>query len=232
MLTTTSTSYILLASLDTARKQLATHGKEMLGKVIDLANWARNEINAMPGLWCLGPDTVGDRSSSYTLDPTKLCISVKDLGITGIDVENILRDKFNIEIELSDLYNILAIVTFGDKEETVSALVSALREIAAMHSNSRPRKVHVRLPDMPQLALSPREAFYRHSESVRFVESAGRIAAEFVMVYPPGIPILMPGEWITQRNINYITEHLNAGLPVQGPEEPELEKIRVVTDQY
>lgn len=230
MLTTTSTSYLLLASLDAARMQLATKGKEMLTQVIELANWARHEINAIPGLWCLDPNAVGGRSSSYRLDPTKLCISVKDLGLTGVEVETLLRNEHNIEVELSDLYNILAIVSIGDTGESVRALVKALRQIAEAQQHRRPRKVHVRVPELPQLALTPREAFYRRSESIAFADSAGRISAEFVMVYPPGIPILMPGEWITQRNIDYIKEHLQAGLPVQGPADPTLEHIRIVVD--
>jgi arginine decarboxylase len=230
MLTTTSTSYLLLASLDTARMQLATQGKEMLSRAIDLANWARSEINAIPGLWCLDSNTMGVRSSSHQLDPTKLCISVKDLGLTGLEVETLLRDEHNIEVELSDLYNILAIISIGDVRENVEALVKALRHIADTQQHKRPRKVHVRIPDLPQLALTPREAFYRRSEPIPFADSAGRIAAEFVMVYPPGIPILMPGEWITQRNIDYIKEHLQAGLPVQGPEDATLERIRIVVD--
>jgi arginine/lysine/ornithine decarboxylase len=110
--------------------------------------------------------------------------------------------------------------------------VKALQQIGADHCNLRPRKVHVRTPDMPELALTPREAFYRRSESLEFQQSAGRIAAEFVMVYPPGIPILMPGERITQANIGYISEHIEAGLPVQGPEDPLLKKIRVVADRH
>jgi arginine decarboxylase len=230
MLTTTSTSYLLLASLDAARMQLATKGEQMLTQAIELANWARDQINAIPGLWCLNSNTIGGRSSSYRLDPTKLCISVKDLGLTGIEVETLLRDEHNIEVELSDLYNILAIVSIGDAQGTVQALVEALRSIAYARHDRRPRKVHVRVPDLPQPALTPREAFYRRSAPIAFADSAGRIAAEFVMVYPPGIPILMPGEWITQRNIDYIMEHLEAGLPVQGTEDSTLEYIRVVVD--
>lgn len=228
MLTTTSTSYLLLASLDAARKQLALHGQEMLGKAIRLANWARRKINSTTGLWCLGPETIGVRSSSYGYDPTKLCISVKGLGLTGVEVERMLRDEFRIEVELADLYNILAIITLGDCPRTVESLVNALQRIAVRTGVRRPRKVHVRLPDLPELALTPREAFYKRSESVPLTDSAGRIAAESVMVYPPGIPILMPGEWITQRNIDYVIEHLEAGLPVQGLEDYDPERIRVV----
>lgn len=230
MLTTTSTSYILLASLDTARKHLATQGRAMLDKALAVAERARAEINAIPGLWCLGREDMSGHTSSYDLDPTKLCISVKGLGLTGIEVENVLRDEFNIELELSDLYNILAIVTFADTEDTVGALVKALQTIAGRTKIRRPRKVHVRLPDMPPLVLTPREAFYRRSEFVPFADAAGRVAAEFVMVYPPGIPILMPGERITMRNIEYIDEHVQAGLPVQGTEDPTLQRIRVVAE--
>lgn len=230
MLTTTSTSYILLASLDAARKQLATRGHEMLGRVIALAEWARCEINAIPGLWCLGAEDMGGLSSSHGCDPTKLCISVKGLGLSGLEVERLLRDRHHIEIEMSDLYNILAIVTFADSERTVAALVEALRQVAQSVAVRRPRRVHVRLPDLPALALTPREAFYRSSEAVSLADSAGRIAAEFVMVYPPGIPILLPGEWITQKNLDYIAQHIDAGLPVQGPEDTSLQTIRVVAD--
>ncbi len=230
MLTTTSTSYLLLASLDAARQHLAVAGRQLLEQAIALANEARRQINAIPGLWCLGPDAVGDRSSSYAYDPTKLCISVKDWGLSGLEVERILREEFNIELELSDLYNILAIVTLADKAENLHALVHALQAISRRVDRTRPRKVRVHLPDLPQLAMTPRAAFYARTEQMPFAESAGRIAAEFVVVYPPGIPILLPGEWITQRNIDYINEHLQAGLPVQGPEDPSNKNILVVTE--
>ena len=230
MLTTTSTSYLLLASLDTARQHLVAHGHEILGRAIDLANDARMRINQIPGLWCLGPEVIGDRSSSYDIDPTKLCISVKNWGISGVEVERIMRTEYNIELELSDLYNILALITVGDNQESVSALVSALESIAQRVDRSRPRKVRVRLPEQPKLALTPRAAFYAETESIPFSESAGRISAEFVVVYPPGIPILLPGELITQRNIDYVNEHMAAGLPVQGPEDITNKFILVVAE--
>ncbi len=109
-------------------------------------------------------------------------------------------------------------------------MVNALQTIAGRVDLSRPRKVHVQLPELPQLALTPRDAFYAKTESLLFAESAGRIAAEFVVVYPPGIPILVPGEWITQRNIEYIHKHLEAGLPVQGPEDHTNNRILVVAE--
>lgn len=229
MLTTTSTSYLLLASLDAARRHLSLHGRETLSRAIRLANWAREEINRIPGLSCLGPEVIGDRSSSYDLDPTKLCITVTELGLTGAEVEVILRERYGIEVELSDLYNILCLVTLADDEASVEALLSALRSIAREHYACRPaRPVTVRTPEMPPLAMSPREAFYAETEVVPLMESAGRIMAEFIMVYPPGIPILLPGERITEANLRYIKEHMEAGLPVQGLEDPGNERVRVV----
>ena len=231
MLTTTSTSYILLASLDAARRYLATSGREILTRTIALAEKARREINAIPGLKCLGPEVIGDRSSSYDLDPTKLCVTVTGLGLSGIEVEVMLREEHGIEVELSDLYNILCLVTPGDTEESIERLVEALRSISRQHYEKRAvTSVVVRTPEMPPLAMSPREAFYAPTQFVPLFESEGRIMAEFIMVYPPGIPILLPGERITEANLTYIREHLEAGLPVQGPEDPKLEYIRVVAE--
>lgn len=232
MLTTTSTSYILLASLDAARRYLALWGRELLSRAIELANWAREEINAIPGLKCLGPEVIGDRSSSYDLDPTKLCITVTGLGLSGIEVEEMLREEYGIEVELSDLYNILCLVTPADTEETVGHLVHALREISKKYWAKRAETtIVVRTPEMPPLAMSPREAFYAPTETVPLFASEGRIMAEFIMVYPPGIPILLPGERITRASLDYIREHLEAGLPVQGPEDPTLQRIRVVAEK-
>ncbi len=229
MLTTTSTSYLLLASLDAARRHLSLHGREALENAIRLANAAREEINRIPGLSCLGPEMIGDRSSSYDLDPTKLCVTVTGLGLTGAEVEVMLRERYGIEVELSDLYNILCLVTLADDEASIKALVNALREIAREHHARRPaRPVEVRTPDVPPLAMSPREAFYAETEVVPLMESAGRIMAEFIMVYPPGIPILLPGERITEGSLRYIKEHMEAGLPVQGLEDPSNEQVRVV----
>lgn len=228
MLTTTSTSYLLLASLDAARRHLSLRGREALERAIRLANAAREEINRIPGLSCLGPEGL-DRSSSFDLDPTKLCVTVTGLGLTGAEVEVMLRERYGIEVELSDLYNILCLVTLADDEASIGALVDALREIAREHCARRPaRPVEVRTPEMPPLAMSPREAFYAETEVVPLMESAGRIMAEFIMVYPPGIPILLPGERITEGSLHYIKEHMEAGLPVQGLEDPTNERVRVV----
>jgi lysine decarboxylase len=232
MLTTTSTSYLLLASLDAARKQLALHGREMLDKAIKLANWARNEINEIPFLYCMGREMIGRDESIYDLDPTKLLIHVRQLGITGHDAEKWLREKRNIEVELSDLYNILCLITPGDNEESIAALTEALKALAQEASSKKEQltPLPVTLPDIPRLAMSPRDAFYADTELVPFHQSAGRIMAEFIMIYPPGIPILLPGEIITEDNLSYILHNKEQGLPVQGPEDFDFRYLRVIKE--
>ncbi|WP_263399247.1 aminotransferase class I/II-fold pyridoxal phosphate-dependent enzyme [Sutcliffiella deserti] len=232
MLTTTSTSYLLLASLDVARKRLATEGHDLIEKTIQLSNKTRDGINAIENLYCVGPEILG-RKATFDYDPTKLIISVKQLNLTGYDVENWLRKKYNIEVELSDLYNILCIITPGDTEKETSILLKALKELSqeykAQETGSN-NQVKVFLPDIPVLAIAPRDAFYSETEVVPFEKSAGRIIAEFIMVYPPGIPIFTPGEIITEENLAYITKTIEVGLPVQGPEDSELKTLRVIKE--
>ncbi|MEH7436067.1 aminotransferase class I/II-fold pyridoxal phosphate-dependent enzyme [Neobacillus drentensis] len=231
MLTTTSTSYLLLASLDTARKQLATKGKELIDRTIKLAQSTRKKINEIDHIRCIGEEILGS-NATFDYDPTKLIISVKDLGLTGYDVEKWLREKHNIEVELSDLYNILCIITLGDTEVETNLLVKAMKELAeeCEHRPTKIEPVEVLLPEIPVLALTPRDAFYAETEVIPFEESEGRIIAEFVMVYPPGIPIFIPGEIITKENLHYIKENLEAGLPVQGPEDDEMKTIHVIKE--
>jgi len=230
MLTTTSTSYILLASLDAARKHLALHGREMVEHALRLARYARAEINKIPGLYCFGDEILGEEAT-FDYDPTKLTIHVAELGITGHDAERWLREKYNIEVELSDMYNILCLITAGDSEQTVEKLLEALRQLSAEYANRSTRNpVKIKVPEIPHLSISPRDAFYADTEMVPLRQAAGRIIAEFIMVYPPGIPILLPGEVITKENIEYILEHLEVGLPVQGPEDKTIQQVKVIVE--
>ncbi len=231
MLTTTSTSYLLLASLDTARRNLSLNGRAMASRAITLARDARDALNRIPDVYCFGEDIIGTEAT-YDFDPTKLTIHVRKLGITGYEAERRLREQFNIEVEMSDMYNILCIVTPGDTEETTGTLVNAIRALSEEKPGKEEiRNVMVKNPAIPTLALPPRDAFYAHTESVPLAEADGRIIAEFIMVYPPGIPILLPGEVISQDNIDYITEHVEIGLPVQGPEDKTIKNVKVIVEE-
>ncbi|MER1955838.1 MAG: aminotransferase class I/II-fold pyridoxal phosphate-dependent enzyme [Solibacillus sp.] len=231
MLTTTSTSYPLLASLDTARRQLAVHGNDLLGNAIRLAKDARKRINHIAHLHCVGREKLST-SATYDMDPLKLLISVKDLGITGHIAEEWLRKNANLEVELSDLYNILCLVTIGDSKKEINLLINALTRMSlAFDSEATITETNVKIPEIPALAMTPRDAFYAQTESMPLAESEGYICAEFIMVYPPGIPLFIPGEIITQSNIDFIQMNVEAGLPVQGPEDSTLKNIRVIKER-
>ena len=230
MLTTTSTSYLLLASLDVARKRLATEGKELIDKTINLAQYIRRQINDIDHLYCVGEEIL-ESDSAFDYDPTKLIISVKDLGLTGHDAEEWLRQNYRIEVEMSDLYNILCIITPGDSEKEANILIDSLKALAEERKDKASKvEARVMLPNIPLLALTPRDAFYSETELINFDDSVGRVIAEFIMVYPPGIPIFIPGEIITEDNLAYIKRNMEAGLPVQGPEDYDFKKLRVIKE--
>lgn len=228
LLQTTSPSYILMASLDCARRQIALHGKELLDKTIELANYARKEINAIPGFYCFGEEILGE-PGVYAVDPTKITVTCRDLGITGYELDTILAEKYHIQVELSDLYNVLAVGSFGDTKESIDSLINSLKEISEDYSNRQNKKPDFfDIPDIPESALIPREAFNSKKVSISIKESVGMISGEFLLAYPPGIPVLCPGEIITQEIIDYVYELKEAGLYVQGTEDPQVEHIKIV----
>ncbi|MBV4418324.1 aminotransferase class I/II-fold pyridoxal phosphate-dependent enzyme [Clostridium tyrobutyricum] len=228
LLQTTSPSYILMASLDCARRQIAISGKELLDKAIDLANYARCEINKIPGLYCFGDELLGN-SGVYSLDPTKITITCRDLGITGYDLDMILSSKYHIQMELSDIYNVLAVGSFGDTMENMNALINALKEISKEYfGNNTKKSDFLDVPDIPKQIKIPRDAFNVEKEAVSLKNSVGLVSGEFLMAYPPGIPVLCPGEEITKDIVDYVKQLKEAGLYVQGTEDPEVEYIKVV----
>ncbi len=232
LLQTTSPSYPLMASLDCARRQIAMDGKNILDKVIKLANYARNEINRIPGLHSFGNEIVG-REGIFSFDPTKLTITAKQIGITGFELETLLIDDYNIQVELSDFYNVLGLITLGDTEKSIEILLTALKDIS-LRFYGKEQKIDrelLRIPAIPELVQIPREAFYSEKNTVLFEESEGKISGEMIMAYPPGIPIIVPGERITRETIDYIRDLKNAKLHIQGMEDPDLVNINVIEEE-
>lgn len=228
----TSPNYIMLASLDVARMQMAVEGTELIEKSIDLANWAREEINKIPGLYCFGTEKIGN-PGVFDMDPTKVTVTVKGLGLTGAEVEKILRHEYKVQAELSDLYNVLFMITLGDQQYEVKTLVDALSDLAKKYSKpyeldpvERCNSAHYPVP--PQGVVSPRDALFGNTCMVDFSESTGMICAEIVTFYPPGIPILCPGEKITQEIIDYCQFLQQGGMHISGPEDCTLQTIKVV----
>ena len=231
LLQTTSPSYILMASLDCARRQIALHGEELLEYTINLINYARDEINKIPGLYSFGEEVLGV-PGCYAFDPTKLTITCRDLGITGFDLDMILANKYHIQMEMSDLYNVLAVGSFGDTKESVEALISALKEVSNEYfGKGNIKSDFIDIPSIPQQLQRPREAFTSLKSSVSLKDSIGLISGEFLMAYPPGIPVLCPGERITKEIVDYIQKLKDVGLFVQGTEDPKVEFINVVKEE-
>ena len=135
----------------------------MLGKALGLARWARDEINRIPGFYAFGRELAG-QDGCFDFDETKLGINVKQTGYTGYQVEALLRDRFNIQVEMSDLYNILAIVSIGDREEDVTALVNALRQLSPGRTGSKAPK-DFEIPESPEMIVTPRDAFYNSKKN-------------------------------------------------------------------
>ncbi|MFQ9977181.1 aminotransferase class I/II-fold pyridoxal phosphate-dependent enzyme [Clostridium cadaveris] len=228
LLQTTSPSYILMASLDCARRQIALNGTELLDKAIELSNYVRKEINKIPGFYCFG-DEILNTPGVFALDPTKITITCRDLGITGYDLDMILSNKYHIQMELSDLYSVLAVGSFGDTKDAMDKLINALKEISDEFlgkSDSKPDFLDI--PNIPELKLIPRAAFNSDKISLPLKESINHISSEFLMAYPPGIPVLCPGEIITKEIIDYVEDLKRVGLYVQGTEDPSVENIKVV----
>ena len=223
---TTSASYLLLSSLDISRRNLALNGKEIFKKVTDMAQYARDEINAIGDYYAYSREIVnGD--SVFDFDVTKLSIHTLDIGLAGIEVYDILRDEYDIQVEFGDLGNILAYVSVGDRVRDLERLVSALQEIRRRFKRGRGGMLSQEYIS-PQVAATPQEAFYAEKESLPLKESAGRVCSEFVMCYPPGIPILAPGERITPGILEYIDYAKEKGCSLTGPEDLEINRLNVL----
>ncbi len=221
LLQTTSPSYILMASLDLARMQMATEGKKLLNRTIKLAEEARAAIDGIPGISCFGKDRA-KQVGMADMDVTKLTITVSDLGLSGYHVSHVLNNRFGIQVEMADPFHVLVIVSIGDRQDDLNRLVEALKVISAetgLQGALLPLdKVH---PPMlnNRFAMTPRDAFYSDSELVSLDDSTGRVSTEIVTVYPPGIPLLVPGEEISRDAIDYLQNMAGLGAIIDGMNE-------------
>jgi arginine decarboxylase len=240
MFLSTSPNLPMVASLDVARKQMATEGGALLSRTIELAEETRRRINRIDGLYCFGEELQG-RKGVFDLDPTKIAVTVTGLGYTGYEASEILRYRYNIQVELADLFNVVALFTIGTTIEAADRLALAFEEMARddrpvdMYAPSgilerRMNRGSYRLPKIPTMRMLPRDAFLAPAESVPLRESPGRICAETISPYPPGIPVIAPGEELTGELVDYLRLEIKAGVRIQGPYDDELRTIRVVKE--
>ncbi len=223
---TTSASYLLLSSLDISRRNLYMRGESSFAKVTEMAEYAREEINSLGGYYAYGRELING-GSIYDFDVTKLSVYTRDIGLAGIEVYDLLRDEYDIQIEFGDIANILAYISIGDRIQDIERLMGALADVKRLYSRDPSKMLNTEYI-APQVVVSPQAAFYAKDESLPLRETAGRICSEFVMCYPPGIPILAPGEVITKEIIEYIIYAKEKGCSMQGPEDPEVNNINVL----
>ena len=223
---TTSASYLLLGSLDISRRNLALHGKESFGKVCEMASYARAEINEIEGYYAFGSELINGKSV-FDFDETKLVINTRGIGLTGIEVYDLLREEYDIQMEFGDLSNVLAYISIGDRLQDIERLAGALDDIARLYSKPEGSFFSAEYVT-PIVKATPQEAFYAEKVKLPIDETVGRICAESVMCYPPGIPILAPGEMITREILDYIKAAKEKGCSMQGPESDDISELCVL----
>ncbi len=225
----TSPNYLLLASLDAARQQMATQGHDLMTRTLQLADLARTEISQIPGLSVLQPEQAGSLGF-IELDRTRLTVTVSGLGLTGFEADEILNGEFGVTAELPSLQHLTFIISLGNTEADIQQLVLAFESLVERHHGSLPKNIvgaNGRSP-LPDVVMSPRDAWFAPTATVPIAQAVNRISAELVCPYPPGIPVLVPGEAIAPESIDYLQQVLGAGGFITGCADPSLETLKVV----
>lgn len=231
LLTTTSPSYILMSSIDMARRQMALEGKRLLGRALKMARRAREEVNKIEGLRCFGRESIG-QAGIYDLDETKLTIACSGTGMTGYEVARELNRKWGIQVEYADLFSVFLIIGFGNTDQEIKKLVTGLQTVALRARSRRKRRAKPVRWELPGFsarpAVNPRYAFFAPKETLSLEKAVGRVSAETISPYPPGIPLVVPGERLDKEAVRAIRQLQAAGCRIQGPADPTLETLQVV----
>lgn len=223
----TSPSYLLMLSLDLARREMALHGQTLWPQTIQRADWLCSQIQAIPGISCRKPEEWTGQAAIVAADPTRLRIDATALGLTGFQLQQIACEQFGIDFELADHQAVLAILSYAVSEAELEQLLKMLRQISAEKLGTPVIKAQRALPQIPPMELLPREAFFRPGKMIRWEQAKGRISAEAVIPYPPGIPVLCPGERITAEIWAYLEQCRRQCIHLQGTRDPTLETICV-----
>lgn len=222
---TTSSSYLLTSSLDIARSYMMTKGRYLLPSLIENINAARDQINSLKGFYAFGSE-LKDGQTVFDFDETKLCVNTLHTGYAGIEIYKKLLYDYDIQLELGDIGNILAIPTVATEKNELDKLVQALETISKKTTDRKPFIKYEYY--QPVIKTSPRDAFFALKKTVPLSESLDSICGEFVMCYPPGIPILAPGEQITEQSIDHIKYAASKGCSVTGMSDPTMQTIKVL----
>jgi arginine/lysine/ornithine decarboxylase len=225
LLQSTSPSYLLLASLDAARQQMALEGEKLMTKTLQLADIARNKLAVISHLSILEPL---DHSGFTYLDRTRLTVNVTQLGLTGFEADAILRQQLGVTAELPLPRHLTFIISLGNTTEDIDKLLQAFTLLSqSPHSPVSPSP-HLPVPPSPHSPVSPREAFFAPTITLPVEQTPNRICAELICPYPPGIPVLMPGEAIAPEAIDYLRQVLALGGTITGCSDPTLKTLKVI----
>jgi arginine decarboxylase len=227
MLQTTSPNYLILSSLDAARRQAVLEGERLLERVIRNAEMARKRINRMKNVFSFTrPDIV---ARGYDLDVTKLTVNVTKTGLAGQEIEDILAEKYKVQVDAADLFNLIAIMGIGSDKSDVDRLIDALSDIDDKYRGGAQNWV-LQIPELTtEMVMNPRDVFLLHkSKRVPLSKAVGQISAQALTPYPPGIPVLIPGERITREIVNYLADLSDKDIRVVGQEGDALRTIKVV----
>ena len=227
MLQTTSPNYFTLASLDAARRQVVMHGEKVFGRLIRMAEEARERINRLERVYSMTRSEI--RAKGYDLDVTKLTLNVTRTGLSGHEVEHKLAFDYGIQVDCADLFNLIAIMGFGTTRRDIEKLVLAVEDIARRDQGSQKNWV-LQIPSLStEMVMIPRDVFLQHkAKRVPLAKAAGHISAQTLTPYPPGIPVLIPGERITQEIQNYLQDMARKKVRVSGQETETLRTVKVV----
>ena len=217
----TSPSYILMASLDAARQNAALNGRTAVCRMLDITSYIRSTLSSIDGVSC--PENV-DGNEVFSFDKTRIVFSVK--GISGFYLSEILFEKYNICCEMADNYNVVSIIGSSDSYEDADRLINAVKEIAATVNSGKIKEFS--LPHRPPMAMTPRKAFFAKSTRTNFKDSVGKVSAEMIAPYPPGIPVIYPGEVITEEIYEFISEAIKDGRHIHGFSDKSMETIKII----
>lgn len=225
----TSPSYLLMISLDCARYELARNGIRMYGKAAMLAEEVRRRINGIEGFACLGKKDV------KVFDETRLVISARDLGISGFVLDELLFEQYGVNVELSDHENVLAIVTYANEAQDLDRLVQACFDISAAYQNTGEKydtnviKDRLRFPRLSEQCLTPRQAYFSVKKEIAWADAIGKISGQMIAPYPPGIPVVYPGERISREVWEYIEDFRERGRHIHGADKSgKLERVKII----
>ncbi len=225
-----SPSYVLMTSLDASRHQMAKDGALIMKKTFDLSMELRSALKKIDGIKVYKGDSEKEILNN-NCDPSRVVFSAVKLGITGYDLSDILYEKYGCALEMADAKNVVAVVTAGNTNEDIKRLSDALWDISNKHERVNKKAAAPIKINIPEMAYTPRKAFFLQSEKVPLKNSKGRICAQTISPYPPGIPVIVPGEIINDEIYAFLNYCRKENINIHSDGSMNIDEIEVVIEK-